>query len=68
MSMRVSSVAVLENADLPCRANMCAERICIPNDIEAFCRCGDDDKSCQEENEQQVCGEGKRGEFRLLLC
>ncbi|KAL5252880.1 hypothetical protein ACHWQZ_G015595 [Mnemiopsis leidyi] len=54
VSMRVSSVAVLEDADLPCRANMCAERICIPNDIEAFCRCGDDDKSCQEENEQKV--------------
>ena len=47
---------------------MCAERICIPNDIEAFCRCGDDDESCQEENEQQVCREGvKRGvEVRLL--
>jgi len=44
----------LKDASQPCRVNMCVERICIPNDIEPFCRCGDDDHSCKEENEQKV--------------
>ena len=54
VSMRVSSVAVLQGTTQPCNIKMCENQICIPNDIEPQCRCGDDDTQCQKENEQKV--------------
>ena len=59
VSMKVGSIPV--RADSPvcrpnmcCDVNMCTEKICIPTEIMAQCRCADDDVMCRENTEKEV--------------